>query len=765
MVKKRDDLIFPFEYKIGPYVLTNPDDSSGEKPVRPIGSGGSAFVYQAMQSFVGGAQTKRALKLFNLRPDILKKRLSAGQTEGEHGFLDEISTIASINHQNIVKIIDAGKDDNGQPFFVMEYVDGPSLKTALNDDGWIKQAKSDPFLVLRIAQQICGALAYLHGRNRYHFDIAPKNIFVGSVKGSPHILVGDLGVSRTLEQAPDQIFIAGTKEFAPPEIQAHLATGYIARSELERYAAHWDLFALAKTVIQMMQSWEVDGHQDLRALTILCKRVLEFDTDLTANGLSVALERLLPDHVLTVGIEEISNDAAGAQQYIALPIRQVPLSRRMRKVFQHPTMTHLQQVPQLMLYRSSAPGGVHTVYEHLLGSYGLMLRTITKLVGQPQFRASFFGKELEEALLASALSRLGSFPLERLVMSIREITLDEKRKNILKILNRTNEDENKRSLFDLIRERFILADLDVVVGILISDPNFDKPYQKIIKSLLKSSIDVRVMDYLLRDSHHTGIPAGDGIDIDHIVDAMRWIPNSDVVGIHRSAVFSVEHLLCARYWMFARLYWNSPNRSITAMLRHIVFDILSEHDTNPFDTANDLRLMDESGALEYLNKKATGTVGYDQGDRSIISLLKQARPKSYNQILERFVLNWGEDTGEAKQAMNRIAENSDKQIHSLQLEFYNTCSYRNQFSRSQLVFDFPREDPLKLGDDIIVEIGTHEHRPLNTISSIARILPQTFNESAVRFRAFAHPILERELTMKIAAELAAFLDFRFMRAG
>ena len=765
---RKDILKFPNGHRIGPYLLVNSDTGRANSHIRPIGSGGSAFVYKAVQSLAVGAEIYRAVKIFKLRDDIAKKRRESNQTDGIHGFLGEIITVSTINHQNIVKIIDAGRDQDDRPFFVMEYVDGPTLEqlTERNSERchmWAEAAKKNPFLVLDICQQVCAALAYLHDQDRYHFDIAPKNIFVRGSPDKPHILIGDLGVSRTLVNAPDIMEIAGTRDFTPPELQTYRESGFVPLNVLAGAAAYWDLFALCKVAQKLMDAWAVRDTKELRPLNILCDRIVAANLGLRADRLAIELDRLRPDHVRTVGVEELSNDAVGTYRYVTLPIRQVPLSHRMVRIFEHHTLTRLQQVPQLMLYRSAHPGGVHTVYEHLLGSYGLMVRAITKLLGRPEFRASFSEKELEEALLAIALSRVGSFPLERIIWSKRPMTPDEKIEDLRESLDWNSGDH--RTLNAVLSNDFGSADISSVLDIICRPKDELKfPYQKIISSLIRSSIDVRVMDYIVRDSYHTGIPAGDGIDIDHILDSMIWIPNNNVIGISRKGVFSCEHLLCARYWMFARLYWNIPNRSTTAMLRHVIFDLLEEGKQSPEALTIELRGTDEASALAKIAEKTSKTKSVDRGDVSIIELLQMPRPRNYAILLEKFALNWDEKERDVKRGLAAVAKIEALGVgglHALEREYFERSGFKSQIKRSQIVFDFTEENPLKLGEDILVKVGKSDYQSLENSSHIVRALPNAFNESAVRFRAFVHPEIRGELKLNIARELNEFLNEKF----
>src|SRR5437763_4648634 len=103
-------------------------------------------------------------------------------------FIREAQIIAGLNHPNIVQIFDAGQQ-NGLLYFVMEYVQGPTIASLLHLDGAIPQ-----HLAAEYAAQIAEALdsAYKE-RNVIHRDIKPENLMLdrwGKIK------VMDFGLAR-----------------------------------------------------------------------------------------------------------------------------------------------------------------------------------------------------------------------------------------------------------------------------------------------------------------------------------------------------------------------------------------------------------------------------------------------------------------------------------------------------------------------------------------------------------------------------------------
>lgn len=758
--------------RIGRYrLLQRPGTPASQKDVQPLGDGGTSVVFLVEQELAGDKKIYRALKLFSPTEEIKEKQKKVKDTSGRHNFLEEIDAISSVTHQNIVKIVDAGHHKSEDfPYFVMEYVEGDTLQTLLDQGmttSWAAKAQNEPFIVVRIAQQICFALIHLHSLNRYHFDLAPKNIFLRRVNDRPHVLLGDLGVSRFVPSPVDapnfpikSVKIFGTREYAPPEIEPY-RNREIPVDILAKHAARWDLYALGKVTLKLMEAWGLTENRDLEATRIVCSRIVEGGELTSAAIVYREFDRLLPSHVITANVEELSTDAVGKREYIRIPDQSVPVSERTKALLNHPALTRLQHVPQLLLSRTVTPGGVHSVFEHALGSYALMLRCVTRLLSQSHFRASFAEKQLEEALLSVILSKVDSFPFDRILLSIQPYGEGEKSGIIREIVQRRYGEQG--SIADIIRDQFPSADLDAVADVVCLDKaSLKKPYQRLISALIRSSLDVRVMDYLVRDSHHTGIPSGAGLDVSDIIENLTWKESYNGLAISRSAVFSVEHLLSARYWMFARLYWNTPNRSITAMLRHVIFEILSQRDVSRKYLARSLMEVDEPGALAVLQQHWRYTGGHARDGTTIVDLLSQSRPQRYRPLLELFSKNWGENREAGFNAMKKCAELSASGLEDLRKEFSAVIGHRHNVDPSWILFDVPREFPLKLGEDIIVEFPPERQEPLTSTSQIISMLPQTFFETAVRLRVFHHPSLDPKLIDKLRHETQEFLDSRFL---
>jgi len=107
-------------------------------------------------------------------------------------FLNEALGVADVRHRNIVDILDVGSTDEGIPFFVMEYLDGETLRARLSRKGRLPLNE-----IIDIIIQTLSGLSVLHGRNIVHRDIKPSNIFISKEEdGTEIVKLLDFGVSK-----------------------------------------------------------------------------------------------------------------------------------------------------------------------------------------------------------------------------------------------------------------------------------------------------------------------------------------------------------------------------------------------------------------------------------------------------------------------------------------------------------------------------------------------------------------------------------------
>ncbi len=181
-----------------------------------LGEGGMGTVYRVRHATLG--------RYFALK--VLKKEL-AGEADLSARFIREAKAAASINHPNVVQITDFGRTDGGQPYFVMEMLEGRSLGWLIHHGGSIPAARA-----VRILRQVAEALAAAHAQGVVHRDLKPDNIHIGDAVGAHGDLVKvlDFGLAKVAgaSRLTRQGMVFGTPHYMSPEQAAGEVTDHRA---------------------------------------------------------------------------------------------------------------------------------------------------------------------------------------------------------------------------------------------------------------------------------------------------------------------------------------------------------------------------------------------------------------------------------------------------------------------------------------------------------------------------------------------------------
>ncbi|MEP6571738.1 MAG: serine/threonine-protein kinase [Gemmatimonadota bacterium] len=171
---------------------------------RLLGRGGMGAVYEGVRTD-GAFEHRVAIKLI---------RTPEGQRDIATRFRRERQILAALEHRNIARLLDGGTTDRGEPFFVMEYVEGSPITT------FCETGRLNVEQRLRLFRQVFAAVEHAHGKLIVHRDLKPANILVGN-DGSVKLL--DFGVAKLLgAQDGDELTTIGndrmyTPEYASPE--------------------------------------------------------------------------------------------------------------------------------------------------------------------------------------------------------------------------------------------------------------------------------------------------------------------------------------------------------------------------------------------------------------------------------------------------------------------------------------------------------------------------------------------------------------------
>jgi serine/threonine protein kinase/tetratricopeptide (TPR) repeat protein len=182
--------------RIGPYRLT-----------RKIGEGGMGIVWEAEQE--RPIKRKVAIKL-------VKHGLSGASVLSR--FETERQALAMMDHPNVARVLDAGSDSEGRPYFVMDYIKGVPISEYCDRNNLSTADR------LALVIQVCDGVHHAHQKGVIHRDLKPANILVEEVDGKPVPKVIDFGVAKAIDRpiTERELFtefgqMVGTPEYMSPE--------------------------------------------------------------------------------------------------------------------------------------------------------------------------------------------------------------------------------------------------------------------------------------------------------------------------------------------------------------------------------------------------------------------------------------------------------------------------------------------------------------------------------------------------------------------
>lgn len=221
------------------------------KIIKVLGQGSFGITYLAnviMEGPLGTLDSNMnvAIKEFFMRE--VNGRIGETVTSGSKGglsdyykgkFRREALNLSKLHHSNIVKVLETFETNN-TVYYVMEYIDGNSLnKAILLENGFNED------YAIRIMDQICEAVQFMHDNKMLHLDIKPSNIML---RGNGDAVLIDFGLSKQYneEGIPESStnIGGGTPGFAPIE-QSNYREG-------KEFPVTMDVYALGGTLFNML---------------------------------------------------------------------------------------------------------------------------------------------------------------------------------------------------------------------------------------------------------------------------------------------------------------------------------------------------------------------------------------------------------------------------------------------------------------------------------------------------------------------------------
>jgi WD40 repeat protein len=278
--------------------------------VEVIGEGGMGSVYLAGQT----DPVKRQVALKLIKGGADSKAVLAR-------FDAERQALALMDHPNIARVFDGGTTEQGQPFFVMELVNGVPLTEYCDRKRLPLKARLELFV------SVCQAVQHAHQKGIIHRDLKPSNVLVTEVDGRPTPKVIDFGVAKATEvrltdlSYADTGAIVGTPAYMSPEQADPSSMDIDTRT---------DVYALGVMLYELLVgSPPLDARQFKRgAILEMLRMVREVDPPRPSTKLSAAAD--LPNIAANRDIEpaKLARSLRGELDWVVMKALEKDRTRR-----------------------------------------------------------------------------------------------------------------------------------------------------------------------------------------------------------------------------------------------------------------------------------------------------------------------------------------------------------------------------------------------------------------------------------------------------
>ena len=260
--------------------------------VTRVGAGAMGAVYQAEHIDLEKRVALKTLLANSARDSAVVER-----------FRQEARAASKIGNPYICDVTDFGELPDGQVFYVMEFIDGPSLRRVLEVDQHL-----GPERVIPILRQVCKALGAAHDKGIIHLDVKPDNIMLttsgrrgGMVKVVDFGIAGLISAEPPPEGASGEDRIVGTPDYLSPE-----------RIRRKGYDNRSDIYSLGAMAYEMLTGSCPFWHEDL--LTTITKHITDKPQPLRQR----APELDIPEKLETVVLQMLEKNPAERPQSMAV---------------------------------------------------------------------------------------------------------------------------------------------------------------------------------------------------------------------------------------------------------------------------------------------------------------------------------------------------------------------------------------------------------------------------------------------------------------
>lgn len=154
-----------------------------------IGEGRMAVVYKALDESLNRVVAIKTMSIERMTPDMVLR------------FQQEARTASKLQHPNLITVLDFGVSESGRPYLVMDYVEGQTLETMLNEREYLSIEETVSILL-----EVCRGMAHAHGSGVIHRDLKPSNILLlHAPEPGARVKIVDFGIAKLKEVSKDDL--------------------------------------------------------------------------------------------------------------------------------------------------------------------------------------------------------------------------------------------------------------------------------------------------------------------------------------------------------------------------------------------------------------------------------------------------------------------------------------------------------------------------------------------------------------------------------
>ncbi|MEM2110856.1 MAG: HD domain-containing protein [Candidatus Bathyarchaeia archaeon] len=371
-----------------------------------------------------------------------------------------------------------------------------------------------------------------------------------------------------------------------------------------------------------------------------------------------------------------------------------------KKVIDSFPFQRLRRIRQLAGSEYVYPGANHTRFEHSIG----VMYLAGRLTSNPQFSQLLSEEEAQIIRIAALLHDVGHGPFSHVFEHI-----------LTQFLGKTHE--------DMTRWIILNSELRDILNSLGYDPNFicklavgslDKPETVFMNQIIRSAIDVDKLDFIVRDTYHTGAEYG-------FVDIFRLLHTLDVsdgnIAVDIGSLSALESFILARIECFKSIYFHRVGRAVQIMLAMAMEQAKDELGLADFKTTEEYLSLDDYVLWAKLKEceKSRGIIKRLERRK----LIKCAYDPPPFYIKDKIVSSIFNVEGIRKRIRDQIAEESniDSQKVIIDVPTLPSVPYHHAFPLEPMeipVFQKTRE-------------GQKVHRRLSEVSGIFDVLKGFMN--------------------------------------